>query len=254
MPWVAPYLSNIAIERGPICILGVGRVQPDPHWHIERQRHQFHELIVVVGGKMIVDIGAERVTAETGDVLFYAAGAAHEEWSDAAHPADTIFFAFTAKGLVLPVKSGDSRGRIRELARWALEERERPTPGSALIQAAALGIILIEFQHGLVEKPDLVRATRRYMKDHMRESIRLDDLAAAAQLSKYHFLRRYRALTGRTPAQDMRIVRVEAARDIIRHGDMPLKAVAAAVGFVNEYHFSRIFKQHFGVPPGYFRK
>jgi len=254
MSRVAHFLSRIARPQDALRILGVGRVQPHPRWHIGRQRHQFHELIVVVGGSMIVEAHGRRVTAGAGDVLFYAAGMRHEEWSDPTDPVETFFFAFTAGGLKLPFKGGDPNGRIRELARWAHEERERPSPGSADIQNAALRIILVEFRQSLIEKPDLVRSTRRYMKDHLREDISLGDLASLARISKFHFLRRYKALTGRTPMHDLRVVRAEAARDMIRHTELPLKAVAQAVGFANEYHLSRVFKNHFNVPPGYFRK
>jgi transcriptional regulator GlxA family with amidase domain len=82
----------------------------------------------------------------------------------------------------------------------------------------------------------------------------LDDLARKAGMSKYHFVRLYKKLSGRTPMNDVRMIRVEAARDLIITTDLPLKTIATRVGLGNEYYLCRVFRQAFKVPPGYFRK
>ena len=52
----------------------------------------------------------------------------------------------------------------------------------------------------------------------------------------------------------LRLLRVETARDQLITMVLPLKAIAGATGFCDEYHLSRVFRKHFQVPPGYFRK
>ena len=254
MPAIAMVLSDIAIHGVPLANIGVGHVQVNPAWQITNQRHPYHEIIVVTGGKMALEINGMRLTAGVGDVLFYESGAEHSEWSDPTDPLESFFFTFKAGKLDLPVQSADKSGRIRVLARWAYEERQHPTPASATLQESALRMILVELRRAAEGMPDRVRMTRQFMHDHLRENLALETLAAAAHMSKFHFLRTYKTLTGRTPMEDLRRIRAEAARDLIRQSKLPLKSVADAAGFANEFHLSRVFRKCLGVPPGYFRK
>lgn len=253
MSAIASDISDIAIYGVPLTSLGVGHVQVNPRWQVTNQRHPFHELIVITGGKMTLEIDGVRLTASVGDVLFYESGALHSEWSDPTDPLESFFFTFKAGKLTLPVHSEDKTGRIRVLARWAYEERQHPTPASATLQEASLRMILVELRRAAESTPDRLRMTRQFMRDHLRERISLATLSRAAHMSKFHFLRTYKALTGRTPMEDLRMVRAEAARDLIRQTELPLKAVAETSGFANEFHMSRVFRKVFGVTPGHFR-
>jgi len=254
MSAIASVLSEIAIHNVPLAGIGVGHVQIDPAWQITNQRHAYHELIVIIGGKMTLEINGAYMTTGVGDVLFYEAGACHSEWSDPTDPLESFFFTFKTKKLALPVQSADKTGRVRMLARWAYEERQHPAPTSAMLQESALRMILVELRRASEGVPDRVRMTQQFMHDHLRENLSLETLANAAHMSKFHFLRTYKMLTGHTPMDDLRRIRAEAARDLIRQTELPLKAVAESSGFANEFHMSRIFRKVLGVTPGQFRK
>ena len=73
-------------------------------------------------------------------------------------------------------------------------------------------------------------------------------------MSRYHFIRQYKAVSGRTPMEDVRLLRIEAAKRLIITTDMPLSAVAQKVGISDEYHLSKMFKKYVALPPGYFRR
>jgi transcriptional regulator GlxA family with amidase domain len=73
-------------------------------------------------------------------------------------------------------------------------------------------------------------------------------------MSKFHFSRRYRQLTGLTPMEDLRQLRLEAARDLLLTTDLPLKAIAPRTGLGDEYHLSRLFRRAFGIAPGELRR
>jgi transcriptional regulator GlxA family with amidase domain len=92
------------------------------------------------------------------------------------------------------------------------------------------------------------------MQEHVDTRITVDELARRAGLSRAHFIRRYKQAAQRTPMQDLRMIRVELARELLLTTDLPLKAIAARTGFCDEYHLSRTFKALCRVTPGYFRK
>lgn len=95
---------------------------------------------------------------------------------------------------------------------------------------------------------------RRFLEDHAHEDIALSDLAAAMHLStthcchvvKYHFGQPFHTL--------LRQERIRRARNLLYSTEMPLKEIAAAVGFHNEFYFNREFSRVCGIPPGECRK
>ena len=73
-------------------------------------------------------------------------------------------------------------------------------------------------------------------------------------MSKYHFLRRYKDLAGRTPIQDLTAIRMDHARKLIQTTSLPLKKIACMSGLGNEYHLSRLFRRHLNTAPSQFRR
>jgi AraC family transcriptional regulator len=93
-----------------------------------------------------------------------------------------------------------------------------------------------------------------YMVAFGSRPITLAELARAACLSKYHFLRSFKAFTGVTPARYLNGLRIERAQQILRqHSDMPLSEVARLVGFSEPAALSRAFQRLVGVRPGNYR-
>ncbi len=85
------------------------------------------------------------------------------------------------------------------------------------------------------------------------EQIDLDRLAAAAGLSKYHFLRLFRATYGRTPAQYVSERRIERAQDLLRSTNLTVTEVCSAVGFASLGSFSSRFRAVVGESPSAFQ-
>jgi len=82
----------------------------------------------------------------------------------------------------------------------------------------------------------------------------LAELARAACLSKYHFLRSFKAFTGITPARYLNGLRIERAQQILRRqSGVPLSEVARLVGFSEPAALSRAFQRLVGVRPGGYR-
>jgi transcriptional regulator GlxA family with amidase domain len=153
------------------------------------------------------------------------------------------------------VRTHDSSGRIRQLARWIHADKQAGTPEIQAEQRLLLQALVAEFRRSL-RQPEhpLVRAVRQYIQDHIAEPLSLARLARQTRQSKYHFLRKYKKLAGRTPIQDARGIRINFAKELILSTDLPLKEIAARAGLGNEYTLSRTFRRHFKIPPGELRR
>jgi AraC family transcriptional regulator len=99
-----------------------------------------------------------------------------------------------------------------------------------------------------------LRAVVEYIEDHLDASPTLEQMAAVARLSSYHFARQFKRATGLPPHQYVIMRRVERARQLLEgSSDIPLAQIAARAGFSDQSQFSHHFKRLVGVTPGQFR-
>lgn len=94
-----------------------------------------------------------------------------------------------------------------------------------------------------------VRLVRERLADDLLAVPTLDELAAMAGLGKFQLLRRFQKAYGVPPHAWLLLQRAERARALIRRGTS-LADTAAASGFADQSHMTRIFTRHFGFTPG----
>ncbi|RPJ58373.1 MAG: AraC family transcriptional regulator [Acidobacteria bacterium] len=99
-----------------------------------------------------------------------------------------------------------------------------------------------------------LRAVVAYIEDHLDAGLTLEQMAAAAHRSAYHFARQFKAATGMPPHQYVIARRVERAQQLLHPDrDLSLAEIAAVVGFSDQSQFSHHFTRVVGVTPRQFR-
>ena len=93
----------------------------------------------------------------------------------------------------------------------------------------------------------------RYMAAHSAEPHSLAELARMARLSRYHFLRTFKAETGVTPHQWLLRARLRDAASRLANSKTPVTDVALDVGFDDLSNFTRTFHAEFGASPRQYR-
>ncbi|MFC8194059.1 helix-turn-helix domain-containing protein [Streptomyces sp. NPDC060006] len=102
--------------------------------------------------------------------------------------------------------------------------------------------------------PEQQRAVTAYMHEHLASAITLDHLAKEAVLSRYHFIRRFAATTGKTPLQYLTELRIDTARQHLAVGSEPISQVGRRCGFPSPENFARVFRKHVGCSPSQYRR
>ena len=87
------------------------------------------------------------------------------------------------------------------------------------------------------------------IRTRFAEGISVPDLAASAGMSVPSYYAHFKALTGSTPIQYVKSIRLHEARLMLAQKQGPIAAVAAEVGYASPAQFSREFKRHFGRNP-----
>ena len=88
-----------------------------------------------------------------------------------------------------------------------------------------------------------------YINDNLERELSLQDLAAIAQLSQYHFCRAFKRSTGLSPHRYLIQQRIERVKQLLKQRSMTLAEIAVACGFTHQSHLHRHFKRSTGVTP-----
>ncbi|QHT60849.1 helix-turn-helix transcriptional regulator [Paenibacillus lycopersici] len=103
-----------------------------------------------------------------------------------------------------------------------------------------------------VADPHLLRAIA-YMHDCYDETISVDELAALALQSRFHFIRSFREATGTTPYQYVLKLRVDEAMARLRRTETTIGQISADLGFASTSQFHRAFLKMTGMTPKAYR-
>jgi AraC-like DNA-binding protein len=101
-------------------------------------------------------------------------------------------------------------------------------------------------------RAQLERATA-VMKERLAEPVSNRDLQRATGIGSSQLHALFRELTGYSPMEYLRRLRVEHARELLADDALSIKEVAARAGFSDPNHFSRVFARLDGVPPTAYR-
>lgn len=102
--------------------------------------------------------------------------------------------------------------------------------------------------------PPIEKVLERIHIHYTDKNLRLNQLAAAANLSADHFGRLFKQELGTSPVKYLTQYRITRARELIQRGNLSVKEVASEVGFRDPLHFSRVFSALTGSSPSQFKK
>ena len=92
-----------------------------------------------------------------------------------------------------------------------------------------------------------------YMQAHLGEDVTVDELAAVANVSKFHFIRTFARTTGLTPHRYLRRMRLRTGADLLRTSTYSIAQIASRCGYLSAGQFSAAFRAEYGVRPTDFR-
>ncbi|SFB10562.1 transcriptional regulator, AraC family [Collimonas sp. OK607] len=94
-----------------------------------------------------------------------------------------------------------------------------------------------------------LRRIRDYCEAQLAQKITLDELAKVIGLGRFQFLKFFKRTVGMTPHAWLLRMRLERACALLNRPDRCLTQVAQEIGFYDQSHFNRAFRQAFGVAP-----
>ncbi|CDF85510.1 AraC family transcriptional regulator [Pseudomonas sp. QL9] len=235
---------------------------------MQRQVPDDHLLIYCSAGEGWLEIGDGRFDVMAGDLLVLPKGQAHAYGASAERPW-SIFWVHLEGGLaeefLRPLgKSPRLRIGVQPRLRGefdallALRRQGLSLPhfihAAHLLQSLLTSLALRPVRARLKSGGVLdIEAVQALMREHLDSTLNLDELAAQFHLSRFHFAKTYRALTGQAPIQDFIRLKMTHACRLLDQGHLEVRQVAEQLGYADAYYFSRLFKRVVGMAPSHYR-
>lgn len=157
--------------------------------------------------------------------------------------------------------------RLRRLARDLADEVLQEEAGQELVIAALMDQTIIHLlrHHSNVRRTDefelsrvglvdrRIRRAVELMHAHLDRDLPLEEIAAAAYLSPFHFARFFKKVTGASPHAYLATLRAARAQTLLVETDLSVTEISARVGYSSPSHFTKAFRQATGLTPRAFR-
>ncbi len=223
------------------------------------------------GGAWCVDEGDETSFVAPGELSLFNPGQIHTGIPRPGQTASYRMFYLSGafmRGIALDVTEGKAdalefeRVVIRQPRIWSMlmgltglietgcDRLERDT----VLFSALAGLIADHAGHPTANiapahEPKAVRIAREYLSERLSEKMTLEDAAREAGLSRHHFIRVFSRATGFSPHAYRTLRRIDRAKSLLLSGVTPAEA-ALETGFVDQSHFTNVFKKIVGATPG----
>ena len=247
--------------------------------------HDHLELAFILSGEGRYRFGEEICTVKEGDLLIINPGVKHQALAYPEAEVPTTEFFVGALDIriagypdnTLPVPggghvlhtAGELRQRLFRICSAMEAENAVCREGRYFMLKAYLMqllLLVIREQCEPVEKTGgyafesanrkyVVEQIVNYFEDHYNEKISLDQIAENMYLSPFYISKIFKSETGDTPIRHLINIRLEKAKELLEGGyEGSIQEIAATVGYDDAYHFSKLFKKHYGISPSQARK
>lgn len=256
-------------------VLNGAHWQCAPPYGCRNRRYFAHQVMYMVKGWGEGEYRGERFRAGPGTAVLMDLSEVHSYRCDPDDPWEMMWVRLDGPGVhaafetllrawrscVLPVADD---ARIRRDFRALFRQVETQAPGREAWAASRLMALLANIQEGVLlagsgaefaRAPAGIEAAANYLRERHLETVALADAARAANMSTYHFLRRFKQVTGFTPMAYLENYRIGRAQELmLAQPELRLKEIAARVGFQDPAYFSRVFRKRAGSSPRAYRQ
>ena len=233
------------------------------------EAHPVLELTYVDQGTMHSVADGQDLVLEQGDMVFYGANQWHMQYADIQEAPRYVTLSFEIQGgnldALMNRKIRPSQAAVT-LLQQILREQERMEPYAVdMIAAQLTQLLLLLLRHqsptsklmasnSMNSENEIIRRAQQYISTHIREKLSVPIVARMVDVSPSYMTALFHKNLQISPGEYIRRIKIQESKQMIREGNMNFTEIAAALHYSTVHHFSRQFKDKFGITPTEYAK
>ena len=234
------------------------------------EAHPVVELTYVDQGSLHSVADGQDILLEQGDLMLYAPGQWHMQYADigVAPRFMTVTFDVGQSDIsALYNRKFQSPQKAIGYLQQILRELERMDEFSGDMIMSMLTMVLLHLQrqsdkpadslqsaHGLSSENEIIRRAQQYITTHVRSRLTVPLVAKNTDVSSSYLTALFHKHLQISPGEYIRRIKLQESKQLIREGNMNFTEIAQALQYSTIHHFSRQFKEKFGVTPSQYAK
>ncbi len=235
------------------------------------ESHPMLELTYVDQGSLHSVADGQDLLLKQGDIVVYAPNQWHMQYADIDVAPRYVTLTFDMDGDALsPLlnrKFTASRQAVG-LLRQMLREHEQLDAFSNDMIISQLNLLLLDLlresaapsgvklqtSNAIHSENEIIRKAQQYISSHIRQKLSVPLVARQVDVSPSYLTALFHKNLQISPGEYIRRIKLQESKQMIRENDLNFTEIAAALQYSTVHHFSRQFKEKFGITPTEYAK
>ncbi len=235
------------------------------------ESHPMLELTYVDQGMLHSVADGQDLLLKQGDMVLYAPHQWHMQYADIGVAPRYVTITFDATGLdvaSLANRKFTAPQQAVGLLQQMLRERERMDEHSGDMILAQLTMLLVflkrqtesksevklQTSNSIHSENEIIRRAQIYISTHIREKLSVPVVARQVDVSPSYLTALFHKNLQISPGEYIRRIKLQESKQMIRENNLNFTEIAAALQYSTVHHFSRQFKEKFGITPTEYAK
>lgn len=248
-------------------------------WYQEKEQgflfpgeaHPMCELTYVDQGSLHSVAEGQDLLLKQGDLVLYGPGQWHMQYADIGVAPRFVTISFELQGMELaPLmnRKFTAPQNVVSLLQNMLREQERMDPFSNEIILAQLNLMLLfllresaapkggklQTSNAIHSENEIIRQAQQYISTHIREKLSVPLVARQVDVSPSYLTALFHKNLQISPGEYIRRIKLQESKQMIRENNLNFTEIAAELQYSTVHHFSRQFKEKFGITPTEYAK
>jgi len=228
------------------------------------ESHPMLELTYVDQGSFHSVVDGQDILLQQGDMMLYGPGQWHMQYADIGVAPRFVTVSFTVAGeepadlynrkFASPQKA---IGLLQQIMRE--HEQENRDADDSILSLLTLLLVALRRETTVSAKPQLsnsanneneiIRAAQQFISTHVQEKLSVPMVSKGVDVSPSYLTALFHKHLQISPGEYIRRIKLQQSKQMIREGNLNFTEIAAALQYSTVHHFSRQFKEKFGLTP-----
>ena len=235
------------------------------------ESHPMAELTYVDQGALHSVADGQDLLLKQGDLVIYGPGQWHMQYADIGVAPRFVTLSFTTQGAdLVPLlnRKFSAPQKVVSLLQTMLQEQERMDDYSGDIILSQLNLLLLMLMREITaptggklqtansvhSENEIIRQAQQFISSHIREKLSVPLVARQVDVSPSYLTALFHKNLQISPGEYIRRIKLQESKQMIRENNLNFTEIAAELQYSTVHHFSRQFKEKFGITPTEYAK